>query len=102
MSSTDTAEEVPAAIEVGQCCNQDCDQGRKCPRRFDRRTGPSAFWRLLGWLLRERRAGFDRRARAEGPPGATTYPWMGEQCTRCGGNHSLSQRRWPVVEKERS
>lgn len=33
------------------------------PRRFDRRTGPSVFWRLLGWLKRERRTGFDRRAR---------------------------------------
>jgi hypothetical protein len=36
---------------------------RLYPRRLDRRSGPSVFWRLFCWLLRERRSGFDRRAR---------------------------------------
>jgi hypothetical protein len=68
MTTTETAAEAPAAHEVDQCRNPICDEGRKCPRRLDRRRGRSMFRRLLGWLLRERRDGFDRRARAEGPP----------------------------------
>jgi hypothetical protein len=39
----------------------------KKPRRFDRRTGPSIFWRLFGWIKTERRTGFDRRARRAMP-----------------------------------
>jgi hypothetical protein len=45
----------------GQCCTQNCDQGRKCPNRTDRRFGPTLFWRLFGWLAGDRRSGKDRR-----------------------------------------
>jgi hypothetical protein len=44
-----------------ECCNQDCNQGRACPQRADRRYGPTLFWRLFGWLMRDRRSGVDRR-----------------------------------------
>lgn len=43
------------------CCNQQCNQGRACPRRADRRFGPSWIWRLFGWLMADRRSGTDRR-----------------------------------------
>jgi hypothetical protein len=33
-------------------------------RRDDRRRGPSFWRRLAEWILRERRRGWDRRARA--------------------------------------
>jgi hypothetical protein len=60
-----------------ECCTQDCNQGRDCPRRLVRPVGPSALRRLLGWLLRERRGGFDRRARAVAVPAITG---MEQQC----------------------
>jgi hypothetical protein len=48
-------------MKPGQCCNHQCNQGRTCQVQADRRVGPSLFWRLLGWLMVDRRSGIDRR-----------------------------------------
>jgi hypothetical protein len=48
-----------------QCCSHDCAQGRKCPRRGERRIAPTTFWRRFWQLVREQRGGFDRRARVD-------------------------------------
>lgn len=52
-------------MKPDQCCNQDCRQGRDCPNRKERRQSPSLMRRLLGWALKERRSGFDRRQRVD-------------------------------------
>jgi hypothetical protein len=46
------------------CCNE-CNQEHARTLGGERRFGPSPLWRLFGWLLREKRNGFDRRARVE-------------------------------------
>lgn len=48
-----------------ECCFGDCRQGRDCPARVERRKGPSLMRRLFGWMMKERRSGFDRRQRVD-------------------------------------
>jgi hypothetical protein len=66
--SSAAAEDSAPAEAHHEDVDQGAEQDAREPRRLDRRFGASVLWRLLGWLTREKRDGWDRRARESTPP----------------------------------